>query len=241
MVDDRSFEGKIAALRNRLEAPDGFALTDLLTAPLKAKHAKRRNEALREIADELDRHMETERSWDETWEAVKQIEATRDQRKTLEEWAAWFKQPPGLLTTLRGDLATQGPTREACATLFPEGLTPAACADFLEKLGRIRGRAMECAHRDHRASAAHMQKLRERNPRWRLLQRKLPHEARFAELILNLCDEYFDISSAIKFDDKRQKRIGPVVDLGAALAAIWGAPAPTGHVFAKAKRRVQRK
>jgi hypothetical protein len=213
------------------------AILATLHVPLKPKHAKRRNEALREVADKLDRHMETERSLDEAFEAVKQIEATGDQRKTLEEWATWFKKPPGLLTSLRGDLCAEGPTREACATLFPEGLTPAACANFLEKLASSRGRAMALATREHRASAAHMQKLRERNPaQWPQVRRKLAHGERFAKLVLRLCDEYFDISTAIKFDDERQKRIGPVVILGAALAAICGARAPSGHVFAKAKR-----
>jgi hypothetical protein len=230
-----------AAAKPAAHEPKLAALTDL-ELPLKPKHAERRIQALREIADELDRHMETERVLGEMWEGLKEIVAKSEPRKTLEEWAAWFESPPGLLTSLRGELAAEGHTRETCAAFFPEGLTPAACANLLEKVARSRGRALARAKRDHRASAAEMQKLRERNPaRWPLLQRKQAHKERFAELVLRLCHEYIDISTAIKFDEKRQNRIGPVVDLGAALAAIWGAPAPSGHVFAKAKRRLQRK
>jgi hypothetical protein len=61
---DLPLEPKPAERRSLPASPDGFALTDLLPAPLKPKHAERRNEALKEVAGELDRYVENRRNYD---------------------------------------------------------------------------------------------------------------------------------------------------------------------------------
>jgi hypothetical protein len=211
-----------------------------LGLPLKPQHADRRDEALSEVA-KLDGHVETERVWDRTWESVKEIHGWSTDGviyETVMKAASAFDSLPLHVSfnTIQSLLAAE------------ERPSTSKIAEHVRAAADLVRAEAERALKNREDEAAMMRESRQRNPKkWPWPQRKLPHEARFAELVLELNEKYFKIPTGLVVDrvvvdgEEIERKTGPIVALAEAFARIWGVPAPSGNVISKAKTRMKRR
>jgi hypothetical protein len=191
----------------------------------------------REFAFELNRRVEMRCTRQRLFAEPKRIAdwATGGKFQEMAElFALEFETPPGLFTSLRGELAAMGLT-------LPE------FADLFRKVTRAWQAEAERTQAERGDSAAMMKELRKRRrERWPPPPRpRQSVQAHFAKALVELAGKYFDISTALKTEltedrEPRLLKVGPIVTLGGLLAPIWGIEPPSGTAFADAKRQLRR-
>jgi hypothetical protein len=261
-LEDLSVEALANLLRAKVErltaAPDGFAacvndkptseattgiagreltlsqcLEELkkLDLKLKPQHANRRDEVLWEVAKRLERRVSYTRSHAESFEQPARIRAWLPDgklQKIAESLARECDRQPRFMNGLELEDA-----------LAAEGLPPRSeIAKFFRHYAHVMGAEAKRAEEKRAARAAWW-------GRFGSVQRKQPHAQRFAELVLEV-SEYFDIPTGLDWvsdnsKEAKSKRTGPIVEFGAALAAICGVQAPSGAVYDRAKREIARR
>jgi hypothetical protein len=187
----------------------------------------------REFAFELNRRVEMRRARQQLFAEPKRIAdwARGGKFQEMAELLALeFETPPGLFTSLRGEVAAMGLT-------LPE------FADLFRKVTRAWQAEAERTQAERRDSAAMMKELRKRRPeRWPPLPRpRQSVQVHFAKALVELAGRYLDIPTGLtteltEEEDPRMLKAGPIVKLVQNLAPIWGIEPPSGATVAKAKR-----
>jgi hypothetical protein len=209
-----------------------------LDLPLKPQHANRRDEVLWEVAKRLERHVVVRHAYAETFEEPAKIRAwlpDGKNQKKAESLARAFDRPSRHMLSdgLEDTFAAGGLT------------SPSEFARQTRKAATLMRFHAERAQKVRAAKAARRQERIQKGERLRPPpQRKLPNQLRFAKMVLEL-SEYFDVPTGLHWvsddsEEAKSKRTGPIVEFGAALAAICGVQAPSGAVYDQAKREIAR-